>query len=202
VSRIKTLATVTIALTATFGPVVASADPRPSPPTRAAMLASVRHEVNVKFPADDRAGEKTTCSYVRGDVHDGYAFSCLTSNGTTNLARTKVTMLRPVDDAWRWTFATTPLAHAALGPRVTYRVTATGTTSALDITYNGSSGQVQLTLVPLPFTVTLSHVARPEIFAQSNYGSGKTTITCEIEETGRATIRDTASGSGGVAACD
>ncbi len=197
----KTLALMACVASVAFVPLTAAASPQPSAPTLKAIVAGVRGEVNAKFPADDKAGESTSCPYVRRDVRAGYAFTCVTSIKAARVARTTVTMVGTKGQRWTWRYTTTSLVGASTGPKVTYRVTATGTTSALDITYNGSSGQVQLTLVPLPFTVTLSNVRQPEIFAQADYGAGKTTITCEIEVTGKAPIRDTATGSGGVAAC-
>jgi len=201
VGNAKTLTVVACVATATLVPLVAAASSQPSPPTLKAIVAGVRSEVNARFPADDQAGESTSCAYVRNDVRVGYAFTCVTSVKAARVARTTVTMLLPHKQTWVWRYATTSLAGGTTESRVTYRVTATGTTSALDITYDGSSGQVQLTLVPLPFTVTLSHVRHPEILAQSDYGTGTTSITCEIQVNGQTPIKDTAEGSGAVASC-
>ncbi len=201
VGNAKTLAVIACTATAALVPMAAAASPQPSPPTLKAIVAGVPSEVNAKFPADHQAGESTSCAYVRREVRVGYAFPCVTSIKAARVARTTVTMLRPRKQSWVWRYATTSTVGASAQSKVTYRVTATGTTSALDITYNGSTGQVQLTLVPLPFTVTLTHVRQPEILAQSDYGTGATSITCEIEVNGKAPIENTAKGPGGVASC-
>jgi hypothetical protein len=168
------------------------------------LVSAIQTEVNQRVPSASKKGERTSCAHLVAPVKAGLTFSCITSTAAkAKVARSTVTMLSVKHSGWTWKIKVSPMSG---GPppgaaEVTYRVTAVDGTEALDITYNSGSGQVQLTLVALPFVVTTSHVGDPQIIAQNASSAPGTSISCELEVSGSAPVKSTTAGPDGVVDC-
>lgn len=85
---------------------------------------------------------------------------------------------------------------------VTFKVTGTGTSTALSVTIVGGGQQQETRGVALPFIVTVPN-NRPDygLTAQSSSASTDGTLTCEIDQPGRAPVTKTSRGAYVVVTC-